>query len=127
VQPHRFTRAHPITGVLTPVWTRRQVAQMAGFGRYGLMTLESSKLIPPPEYGYHQGCPLWSLRQVVLVMGVVKWLRVWMKDKDKYSETMLHRRSTMCCKEWNDGHRKRLSNGNHRNARWLAQRLFGNG
>lgn len=124
---HRVIREHPETGARTPLWTKRQVAEMAGLGRYALLSLESSKLIPPSEYGDLNGSPLWSLRQVVLVMGVVKWLRIWSRDHDKYAETMLRRRSTMCWKEWKDADRKRLRNGNHRNARWLAQRLFGNG
>jgi hypothetical protein len=121
--PHRTGRPNPDTGVMTPLWTRRQIAETIG-SKYALMNLETAGLIPPSEYGYLDGSPLWSLRQAVLVLGVWQWLKLRTeKPGDKFAENQLKARTAMCWKEWKDGNRKRCGNGNHRNARWRFGKL----
>lgn len=122
---HNVIRPHPETGAMTPLWTARRVIEMAGMDRTiarGLLNV-----LPPSEYGDLKGSPLWSLRQAVLVGGWLKWVRIWERDGDKFAEAQMKARIGRLWKEWTDGNRKRLGNGNHRNAVWSARKLFGNG
>jgi hypothetical protein len=111
---------HPETEILTPLWTGRQVAEAAKLTSHQMKMI--TKLLPPSEYGTLRGSPLWSLRQVALVLGWVKWLRIWTECGDKFAGDQLKARTAMCWKEWKDGNRKRLGNGNHRNARWSVDK-----
>jgi hypothetical protein len=98
---------------------------MAGIAKGRLKVME--KMLPKPEYGEYHGSPLWSLRQVNLVMGFWKWADIWLNDGDKFAAGQMKARLGICWKEWKDGNRERLRNGNHRNARWNAHRFFGAG
>jgi hypothetical protein len=98
---------------------------MLGVQRERLAAMELLGLIPSPIYGHHLGSPLWSLRQVSLVAGIVKWFTLHQQEPSKYARDMLTRQVGKVKKEWDDGYHERNDDGNHRNARWRYRRVFG--
>lgn len=113
---------HPTTGDMTPVWTRRQAAQVLHVDRAWLQSLEQVGYIPGPIYGTRSGSPLWSMRQIALIASLMKWVRAHRREPSGFTETWVSRQATKLRKEWDDGLCERNGNGNHRNARWRTRR-----
>lgn len=109
--PLPMFREHPVTGLETPVWTLRKVAQVIKADRMLLTDLFNRRVIPEPLYGFYgkPASPLFSAHQMALIRGLKAALDKRLMFMDGLSAGGLSRSVQAMQREWDNEKERRCS------------------